>query len=331
MKIQCDVCNNNEASVYCSADEASLCSACDHRVHHANKLAGKHPRFSLHHPPPKDSPVCDICQEKKAFLFCQQDRAILCKDCDDGIHKVNQLKQNHHRFLLTGVKLSPTASLYSSPAKLPAVNSSGVVERQQKSVSYSVVNQTSVSQGTNCHQELNGSGHGPAASSISEYLIETLPGWHVEDFLDSPTSFSKKIQVGDNEPGPIWGGDLIDGSLNGDNDPGPIWGGDLIDGSLNNSLLPESMGLWVPQAPQPAQYGHHVLQQFEPGSNMGFGDQTISGSSLVFAQNNYTNINKITSVAKSSRNWIPDNANCFTVPQISPCSTTTKRSRTLWQ
>ncbi|KAJ0570888.1 putative transcription factor interactor and regulator Znf-B family [Helianthus annuus] len=315
MKIQCDVCNNNEASVYCSVDEAALCSACDHRVHHANKLAGKHPRFSLHHPPPKDTPVCDICQEKKAFLFCQQDRAILCKDCDDGIHKVNQLKQNHHRFLLTGVKLSPTASLYSSvssPAKLPEVKSGGVVERQQKPVSFSVVNQTSVCKGTNCHQELNGSGHGPTASSISEYLIETLPGWHVGDFLDPPTSFSKNIQVGDN-------------------DPGPIWGGDLIDGSLNNSLLPESMGIWVPQAPQPAQYGH-VLQQFEPGSNMGFGDQTINGSSLVFAQNNYTNINKITSVAKSSRNWIPDNANCFTVPQISPCSTTTsKRSRTLWQ
>lgn len=26
-----------------------------------------------------------------------------------------------------------------------------------------------------------------SASSISEYLMETLPGWHVEDFLDSPS------------------------------------------------------------------------------------------------------------------------------------------------
>ncbi|MCD7459087.1 hypothetical protein HAX54_040049 [Datura stramonium] len=46
MKIQCDVCNKKEASVFCVADEAALCDSCDHRVHHANKLAGKHQRFS---------------------------------------------------------------------------------------------------------------------------------------------------------------------------------------------------------------------------------------------------------------------------------------------
>lgn len=62
MKIQCDVCHKSEAVVYCAADEASLCSACDHRVHHANKLANKHPRFSLMNPSFKDSPRCDICQ-----------------------------------------------------------------------------------------------------------------------------------------------------------------------------------------------------------------------------------------------------------------------------
>ncbi|GMP81497.1 hypothetical protein CsSME_00036188 [Camellia sinensis var. sinensis] len=62
MKIQCDVCNKDEASVFCSADEAALCAACDHRVHHANKLAGKHQRFALQHPSPKQFPLCDICQ-----------------------------------------------------------------------------------------------------------------------------------------------------------------------------------------------------------------------------------------------------------------------------
>lgn len=62
MKIQCDVCNNNDASVFCVADEAALCDSCDHRVHHANKLAGKHQRFSLIQPSPKQITVCDICQ-----------------------------------------------------------------------------------------------------------------------------------------------------------------------------------------------------------------------------------------------------------------------------
>ncbi|KAL7256508.1 hypothetical protein ACSBR1_010440 [Camellia fascicularis] len=70
MKIQCDVCNKDEASMFCSANEATLCVACDHPVHHANKLAGKRQRFSLLHPSPKQFPLCDICQEKRAFLFC---------------------------------------------------------------------------------------------------------------------------------------------------------------------------------------------------------------------------------------------------------------------
>lgn len=67
MKIQCDVCNKDEASVFCTADEAVLCAACDHRVHHANKLASKHQRFSLHLPSSKQIPLCDICQV--SFLF----------------------------------------------------------------------------------------------------------------------------------------------------------------------------------------------------------------------------------------------------------------------
>ncbi|XP_076922533.1 B-box zinc finger protein 21-like isoform X2 [Bidens hawaiensis] len=301
MKIQCDVCNENEASVYCSADEAALCSVCDHRVHHANKLAGKHPRFSLLLPSQKDSPVCDICQDKKAFLFCQQDRAILCKDCDLAIHKVNQHTQTHNRFLLTGVKLSPTASLYSSSIH-PVTNYSNVVvpDHQKKPVTYPIMSQAISVKTTNCQQE-------STTSSISEYLIETLPGWHVEDFLDPPPSFSKV----------------------GDNDPGPVWGGDLTDGSLNSSLT-SSMGIWVPQAPPHARYAH-VHQQFEPRSSMGFGVQASNGSSLVFAQNDYNYINKITNGTKLSRNRVPDNGHCFMVPQISPSSTTSKRSRTLWQ
>ncbi|KAF5796933.1 putative transcription factor interactor and regulator Znf-B family [Helianthus annuus] len=299
MKIQCDVCNEKEAVVYCSADEAALCFACDHSVHHANKLAGKHPRFNLLHPPPKDFPVCDICQEKKAFLFCQQDRAILCKDCDVGIHKVNQLTRNHSRFLLTGVKLSPTASLYSS-----STTKNGVVGGQQGKPLASMIMKKAGVQTPSPHHESNGLGPGSSTSSISEYLIETLPGWHVEDFLDPPPTFSKA----------------------GDNDPWPVWGEDLLDGSFNSSLEPESMGIWVPQAPpaEPQPQYANVLPQFEPGSYTGFGDQIINGSSLSFAPN------KIAKGPKSSRKWTSDNGNCFTVPQISPSSTTSKRSRTLW-
>ncbi|KAL4272062.1 hypothetical protein GQ457_13G007550 [Hibiscus cannabinus] len=158
MKIWCDVCDKEEAVVFCSADEAALCGHCDGRVHHANKLAGKHTRFSLLHP--TQSPLCDICKERRAFVFCQQDRAILCRECDVPIHKANEYTNKHCRFLLTGVKLSSSTALNLNPS------SSG-------DVSNTLANDHRVSFST---------------SSISEYLMETLPGWRVDDFLPSPSA-----------------------------------------------------------------------------------------------------------------------------------------------
>ena len=73
MKIQCAVCDKVEASVFCSADEAALCHSCDRTIHHANKLATKHPRFSLHYPTSQDFPLCDICQVRThSFLLPSQ-------------------------------------------------------------------------------------------------------------------------------------------------------------------------------------------------------------------------------------------------------------------
>lgn len=62
MKIQCDVCEKAEATMFCPSDEAALCHGCDHTIHRANKLATKHTRFSLVHLNSKDYPLCDICQ-----------------------------------------------------------------------------------------------------------------------------------------------------------------------------------------------------------------------------------------------------------------------------
>ncbi|KAF3545751.1 hypothetical protein DY000_02009098 [Brassica cretica] len=69
MKIWCDVCDKEEASVFCCADEAALCNGCDRHVHFANKLAGKHQRFSLTSPTFKDAPLCDICGFTFFFFF----------------------------------------------------------------------------------------------------------------------------------------------------------------------------------------------------------------------------------------------------------------------
>ncbi|XWS40086.1 hypothetical protein CRYUN_Cryun18bG0110100 [Craigia yunnanensis] len=201
MKIWCDVCDKEEAIVFCSADEAALCEGCDRQVHHANKLARKHSRFSLLHPTFKESPLCDICQERRAFLFCQEDRAILCRECDLQIHRTNENTQKHNRFLLTGVKLS-----YSSPILNPTSSSSNdygaTIDSETKSTSESSktkrfrsVSNNEIFISPSIEKPLPSSTYrvqdnytsdnaSISTSSISEYLMETLPGWRVDDFLE---------------------------------------------------------------------------------------------------------------------------------------------------
>lgn len=191
MKIWCDVCDKEEASVFCSADEAALCDVCDHRVHHANKLARKHLRFSLQHPSYKESPLCDICQERKAFLFCQEDRAILCRECDIPIHKANEHTQRHNRFLLTGVKLSASSSSYPASS-----SSNGLAESANPfSISISTEQFSSPSMEkvlppnyiNDNNYDRSDTAASNSTSSFSEYCMETLPGWRVEDFLEAPS------------------------------------------------------------------------------------------------------------------------------------------------
>ncbi|PWZ44877.1 B-box zinc finger protein 21 [Zea mays] len=175
MKVQCDVCAAEAASVFCCADEAALCDACDDRVHRANKLAGKHRRFSLLHPCSSSAqkpPLCDICQERRGFLFCKEDRAILCRECDAPVHSANDMTRRHSRFLLTGVRLSSAPVDSADPSE-------GEEEEEQE-------NSSRPGNGESCS---GGAGAGATTatasdgSSISEYLTKTLPGWHVEDFL----------------------------------------------------------------------------------------------------------------------------------------------------
>ncbi|MED6107885.1 hypothetical protein PIB30_018340 [Stylosanthes scabra] len=105
MKIQCDVCEKVPATVICCADEAALCAKCDVEVHSANKLASKHQRLLLQCLSNK-LPRCDICQDKAAFIFCVEDRALFCKDCDEPIHLAGSLSANHQRFLATGIRVA---------------------------------------------------------------------------------------------------------------------------------------------------------------------------------------------------------------------------------
>lgn len=156
-------------------------------------------------------------------MFCQQDRAILCKYCDESIHKANEHTSKHNRFLLTGVKLSATSTLYSSspstsslnnvsdsiptnkksqnsrnkPAYLPSTEPHSTDAKAMSTDEISMAQATpppppppaAEKSGDNQNSQvlING-GHNFSTSSISEYLIEMLPGWHVEDLLDSSSN-----------------------------------------------------------------------------------------------------------------------------------------------
>jgi hypothetical protein len=110
MRIQCDACEGAAAAVVCCADEAALCARCDVQIHAANKLASKHQRLPLDPAAgaaakQQQLPRCDVCQDKAAFVFCVEDRALFCGDCDESIHLQGTLSANHQRYLATGIRV----------------------------------------------------------------------------------------------------------------------------------------------------------------------------------------------------------------------------------
>ncbi|KAJ4903370.1 B-box zinc finger protein 25 [Raphanus sativus] len=117
MKIQCDVCEKAPATLICCADEAALCASCDVEVHAANKLASKHQRLFLDSLSTK-FPPCDICLEKAAFIFCVEDRALLCRDCDEATHAPNTRSANHQRFLATGIRVALSSKSCSKEVEM---------------------------------------------------------------------------------------------------------------------------------------------------------------------------------------------------------------------
>ncbi|KAF8086329.1 hypothetical protein N665_0629s0039 [Sinapis alba] len=168
MKIQCDVCEKAPATVICCADEAALCPKCDVEIHAANKLASKHQRLHLNSLATK-FPRCDICQEKAAFIFCVEDRALLCRDCDESIHVANSRSANHQRFLATGIKVALSSTSCSKNQSEPSGNN----QQKAKEIPAKTLSQQQPSSAT------------------------PLP-WAVDDFFhfSEPESTDKKGQLG---------------------------------------------------------------------------------------------------------------------------------------
>ncbi|KAL9234710.1 hypothetical protein vseg_009548 [Gypsophila vaccaria] len=303
MKIQCDVCSQKEASVFCTADEAALCDVCDHRVHHANKLASKHHRLSLVQPSSSHGPLCDICQEKRALLFCQEDRAILCRECDISLHTANEYTQKHNRFLLTGIKLSPKLCDH----KVSKISNDGSDTTVPDFNTVKNSTSTTISFATNIKTNSAVNSGTSTASNISDYLIETLPGWHFDDFILDPASTTAppfgSSKTGNNNSG-----------FGMDEDLSAFF--DVEEYEKNfTSYSTQSQNLWVPQAPLAATIDH------QPSIFRSVG--LVHGTKQQETSVNINNGNK------SGRKFIRNDA--FTVPQIISSSVpSNKRSRPFW-
>lgn len=87
----CDSCKSATAGVFCRADSAYLCMACDCKIHAANKLASRHARVW----------VCEVCEQAPASVTCKADAAHLCSTCDRDIHSANPLARRHERIPLS--------------------------------------------------------------------------------------------------------------------------------------------------------------------------------------------------------------------------------------
>nr|QCQ83081.1 putative constans like-1 [Ambrosia artemisiifolia] len=84
----CDTCRSAPCTIYCRPDNAYLCTACDARIHAANKLqSSQHERVW----------VCEACEQAPSAFICKADAASLCTSCDADIHSANPLARRHHR------------------------------------------------------------------------------------------------------------------------------------------------------------------------------------------------------------------------------------------
>jgi hypothetical protein len=119
-----------------------------------------------------------LFQERRGLVFCVEDRAILCPDCDEPIHSANDLTAKHTRFLLVGAKLSNRDSDSDDDgAQDPAVDASSTDSDRNSAV-------------LQCSSDNNNNGN---SAMISDYLTNICPGWRVDDLLFDDSPFSAAV------------------------------------------------------------------------------------------------------------------------------------------
>ncbi|CAF2122371.1 unnamed protein product [Brassica rapa] len=62
-------------------------------------------------------------QEKAAFIFCVEDRALLCRDYDEATHAPNIRSAYNQRFLATGIRVALSSTRCSKEVEQSSVSS----------------------------------------------------------------------------------------------------------------------------------------------------------------------------------------------------------------
>ncbi|KAK9161464.1 hypothetical protein Syun_007805 [Stephania yunnanensis] len=96
----CDFCGASTAVLYCRADSAKLCFACDHQVHSTNPLFKNHTRSQL----------CDSCDANPSSIHCFTHNTVLCQNCDWARHgRTSSGSAKHDRRPIEGFNGCPSA------------------------------------------------------------------------------------------------------------------------------------------------------------------------------------------------------------------------------
>ncbi|KAH6772280.1 CONSTANS-like 5 [Perilla frutescens var. hirtella] len=110
----CDYCKSAAALLFCRADSAFMCMACDAKIHnaHGDVAALRHGKVWM----------CEVCEQAPAAVTCKADAAALCVTCDRDIHSANPLAQRHERAAVVpfydtaeSVVMKSTAAIFAAP------------------------------------------------------------------------------------------------------------------------------------------------------------------------------------------------------------------------
>lgn len=109
----CDNCGLQAAHVYCEADDANLCKACDAKIHSVNSIAARHVRMDVNMRPGQFMGACPTHLDTEADKYCIECRVPLCKHCrslgshssgEAAGHRIIGLLEAHKHELRSGGK-----------------------------------------------------------------------------------------------------------------------------------------------------------------------------------------------------------------------------------